>query len=274
MDGSKVKQMKKRIVFSISLALTVLGNGFAQKSIVKLQVGYGFPLSSMLITENVQASASSTNYKGVYGSYGSGFQVEAGYIRPLNKNLSIEMDFSYLIGKTYNSSNNTGNNLQNQSTSSHFYGISPLLRVSFGGTKIRPYGAVGPVVGFGNLLVDYAFTNGSSVSGNEIQHRYSGSQAIGAKTAIGAEFTEGRFVFYAQLTATAISYAPSKSEYTKYTLNGVDQLAMLTTSQKQIVYKSSITSTGAQDPNQPTEQIKFFIPFSSISLSAGVMFKF
>ncbi len=59
---------------------------------------------------------------------------------------------------------------------------------------------------------------------------YNGSASLGAKSVVGAELT--RFIFYSQISLIAMSYAPSKSEYTKYTQNGVDQLGRMTIYQK------------------------------------------
>jgi len=267
--------MKSKIVFTSILGLFIFTNCFGQKSIVKLQIGYGLPLTNSLVSQSTQATATSTNYTGVYGSYGSGLRLEGGYIRPLNAHLSIELDAAYLFGKSINASYASQNNSQHQSSSSHFYEISPLLRVNLGESKFKPYAALGPVFGFGNLTSDYATNNGGTANGSEVQRKYSGSLAIGAKSAVGAELTQGLFIFYAQITMIAMSYAPGKSEYTKYMLNGVDQLAMMTISQKQSVYKSSFASTtNSPHPNQPTEALKFYVSFNSLSLNVGVMFKF
>ncbi len=191
---------------------------FGQKSIFKLQIGYGIPLTNTLITQSAQGNTTSTTYTGVYGSYGSGLRLEGGYIRPLNTHLSLEIDIAYLIGKSINSSFSFQNNSEQQTNSSHLYEFSPLLGVNLGGSKVKPYAAIGPIVGIGNLIIDY------TSNGTVIQRKYSGSASIGAKSVVGAAFTEGRFIFYSQISLIAMSYAPSQSEYTKYTQNGVDQL--------------------------------------------------
>jgi len=149
-----------------------------------------------------------------------------------------------------------------------------LLRVTLGGNKIKPYAAVGPVIGFGTVTTDYVSNGQGTTNAVEVQQKYSGSAAFGAKSVVGAELTQGKFIFYAQVTMIAMSYAPSKSEYTKYNLNGTDQLSMMPISQKQFVYKSSYTTTSNPDPNQPRELLKSYAPFSSISMNIGVMFKF
>jgi len=268
--------MKIEILFATILALLFSYNCFAQKSFVKLQIGYGIPLTNSQLDNNIQSNTSGTTYTGVYGTYGSGLRIEGGYIRSLNEKLFLEMDFTYLIGKSINSTASGNGSTQNQSGSSRFYEISPLLRVNLGGNKIKPYAAIGPVFGLGTLTSNNTLSNSGTINSREIQAMYSGSVAIGAKSVVGAELTQGRFIFYAQVTMIAMSYAPSKSEITKYTLNGTDQLPSLTTYQKQAVYKNSVTfpNYGSADPTKPAEQLKFYLPYSNISLNVGVMFKF
>jgi len=268
--------MKTKFLFTSILALLFSNSCFGQKSMLKLQIGYGIPLTNSLAGQNIQVNTSTTTYTGVYGSYGSGLRLEGGYIHALSTHLSLEMDFTYLIGKSINSTYSANGTTQNQSSSSQFYEISPLLRVNLGGSKVKPYLATGPVLGLGSLTSNNVSSNSSTINGSEIQRKYSGSAAFGAKSVVGAELTQGKFIFYAQLTMIAMSYAPSKSEYTKYTLNGTDQLSQLTISQKQTVYTNSVTTinNGSPDPNKPSEQLKFYLPFSNISMNVGVMFKF
>jgi hypothetical protein len=268
--------MKTKILFTAILALLFSNGCFSQKSILKLQVGYGIPLvNDSQFPTSIQLNSSSTTYTSVYGSYGSGLRFEVGYIRPLSTHLALEIDATYLSGKAISSTYNSSTTFQSQTSSARFYEISPMLRVNLGGDKVKPYGAIGPVIGFGTTTADYVLSRTGATNAKETQVRYSGSAAIGAKSVVGVELTQGKFIFYAQITMIAMSYAPTKSEYTKYTLNGTDQLSQLTISQKQFVYKGSVTVTGnSPDPSKPTEQLKFYLPFSNISMDVGVMFKF
>jgi len=265
-----------KILFMSILASLFFISSFGQKSIVKLQIGYGIPLTNTLATQSIQATSTSATYTGVYGNYGSGLRLEAGFIRPISSRLYLELDATYLIGKSINSTYTSPGNTQSQSSSSLFYEISPLLRVGLGGDKVKPYAAIGPVFGFGTITANnISSTSGTTINASEVERKYNGSSAIGAKSVVGAELTQGRFIFYAQITMIAMSYAPSKSEYTKYTLNGTDQLSSLTINQKQSVYKSSVTETNnPPNPNQPSEELKFYLLFSNISMNVGVMFKF
>jgi hypothetical protein len=268
--------MKRKILVASISILFFYTHGFSQKSILKFQIGYGLPLASSPVGQNTQVGSSTTTYTGVYGSYGSGLRIEAGYIHVLNDRFNLEMDVAYLIGKSFNLSYSGNGTTQNQNNSSRFYEISPLLRVNLGGNKIKPYAAVGPVFGLGSVIVNNTGTaSGGTITSSEFQRQYSGSVAIGAKSVFGAELTQGRFIFYAQVALIAMSYSPDKSEYTKYTLNGTDQLSNLTTYQRQTVYKNSVTAAnnGSPDPTKPSESLKFYFAYSNVSLNAGVMFK-
>jgi len=255
-------------------------NSFGQKNIVKFQIGYGLPLTSThsLIGPNTQVNATTTTVTGAYGSYGSGLRLEAGYIHAFNERLHLEVDLTYLLGKpiesTYNNSNGNGST-QKQSSSSRFYEFSPLLRVNLGGSKIKPYAAIGPVFGMGTITDTYKASSSGGANSGEAEIEYSGSVAIGAKSAVGAEFTQGKFIFYAQLTLIGMSYSPDKSEVTKYTYNGTNQLPSMTVSEKQTVYKNSysVANNVSTDHTKPKEDLKIFIPYSNISLNFGVMFK-
>jgi hypothetical protein len=266
----------KAILLTLTTTLLFSVSSFGQKSMVKFQIGYGFPIASYLASQNAQVSSTGTTYTGVYGTYGGGFKLEAGYIGSLTGKLFLEMDFAYLIGKSINATVSGNGAPQHQSISSRFYEISPLLRMNFSEDKIKPYAAIGPVFGLGTVTSSTTSSNPATTSTNEAQRQYTGSVAIGAKSVAGAELTQGPFIFYAQITLIAMSYSPDKSELTKYTLNGINQLPSLTTYQKETVYKNSITTINNSnpDPTQPNQSLKFYIPFSNISLNAGVMFKF
>jgi len=268
----------KAILLTLIPVLFFFINSFGQKNMVKFQIGYGLPLTPThsLIGPTTQINATTTTSTGAYGSYGSGLRLEAGYIRALSEHIYLEMDFTYLIGKPIKSTYSGNGVMRDQSSASSFYEFSPLLRVNIGGNKIKPYAAIDPVFGMGTINETYKITFTGTTNSSEVQQEYGGSLAVGAKSAVGAELTQGKFTFYTQLTLIAMSYSPNKAEYTKYTYNGTDQLSTLTTSQIKTVYKNSVTTAnnGGNDPNKPTEELKFFIPYSNISLNCGVMFKF
>jgi hypothetical protein len=245
----------------------------AQNNAIKFQVGYGIPLVNSTLSTNMTFQANQANSSVVTGSYGSGLQLEVGYVRTLSKLVSIQFDAAYLMGKEIDLNTNDPKVSygENSSSYSRFLQVSPQLRTTFGSNKIRPYASVGPVVGMGSIYKKSLLTpDGPTIESEEI---FTGSLAVGAKTSLGMEIEQGEFIFYAQLSMVNMNYAPTKSEFTKYIRDGKDVLAKLTISEKQTDYKDSYTQ-GTQDPNQPTTDLTQYYPLNSLSLSMGVMYKF
>jgi hypothetical protein len=263
--------MKKQLLL-IVLALSISVGTWAQKSSVKLQVGYGVPLAGSSLSRNSSQSGSNYSSSIVSGSLGSGFTLEAGYTYSFAPLISAQVDFTYLAGKEYNSTQTASVFLQTDSYSGNFFQMAPLIRFDVGEGQIHPYAAVGPAFGFGSMkLKHYEDNDGGTLDEEE---KYSGSVAIGTKSVLGLELSKGNVGFYVQATMVNMSYAPSKSEITKYISNGTDMLAQMQTYQKVTEYKDSISSNGQFDPTQPSQQLFNYFPLSSISLSIGARLKF
>lgn len=268
--------MKKAILsgFILFASLTL----FAQKSFLKFQVGYAFPIVNATLASNTSQTSTASTVSGVYGSYGSGLQFEVGYEYALSEKISLQMDALYLIGNDVkrNTFFSVGGNTfsQNQSISSRFYEIAPLIKFNILSEKsIAPYAVIGPTIGFGNFS-NTVTTPGSTTSQNEEYLRnFSGPIALGAKSGVGVKFTKGAFGFYAQVTLINISFSPSSSEITRYSVGGVDNLKNLTVRQKQTNYKENVAFSPNPDTTKPAEELKFYFPLSSISLNIGLLIK-
>jgi hypothetical protein len=261
--------MKKTIAL-ILLALSIV-IAHAQKSSVKLQVGYGLPLAGSTLSSNSSQNGNIYSASNVSGSLGSGFTIEAGYTYSFAPLISAQVDFTYLAGKEYSSTTTGSAYLSTESFSGNFVQMAPLVRFDVGEGKIHPYAAVGPVFGFGSMKnKSYEDNDGGTI---DQETKFDGGVAIGTKSILGLELTKGNLGFFVQATMVNMSYAPTKSEVTKYISNGTDMLAQLSTYQKQTEYKDSYTSSGF-DPNQPNQQLLHYFPMSSISLSIGARLKF
>jgi len=73
-----------------------------------------------------------------------------------------------------------------------------------------------------------------------------------------------------------LSYAPTKGEYTKYSIDGADQLPSMTTSQKEEEYVDSIDRTSSDTPSDstPSQYLKTPYSFGSLGLKFGLRFQF
>ncbi|GHN01595.1 hypothetical protein WSM22_30840 [Cytophagales bacterium WSM2-2] len=245
----------------------------AQKNAIKFQVGYGIPLVNSVISTNVnfsQAAGSPATHSNVNGSFGSGLRFEVGYVRSFSSLVSFQFDATYLMGNEIKANQF----YENWSYSSiHFIQFSPQVRIAFGSSRVRPYGSLGPVLGIGSFREN---THLGDTSFDDSEYVYNGSAALGAKTTMGIEIASGKLSLYAEISMVNMNYAPSRSELVKYNSNGTDRLGTLTVAQKQVEYRDSYTDmpAGVQNPNQPSVKLKQYYPFSSLSFSVGVMFKF
>jgi Outer membrane protein beta-barrel domain len=268
--------MKKVILSGIILFAPL--NLFAQKSFLKFQVGYAFPIVNATLASNTSQTSTASTVSGVYGSYGSGLQFEVGYEYALSEKTFLQIDALYLVGNDVKRNtifSVSGNNFsQNQSISSRFYEIAPLIKFNILSEKsLTPYAIIGPTIGFGNFS-NTVTTPGSSPSQNEEYLRnFSGPIALGAKSGLGVKFTKGTFGFYAQVTLINLSFSPSSSEITRYSVGGVDNLKNLTVRQKQSNYKENVVFSPNPDTTKPAEELKFYFPLSSVSFNIGLIVK-
>lgn len=272
--------MKKSLLLALSIfSLSAL---LAQSNAVKIQIGYGLPLAGQTVGDrSVQDySGASPTYTRSFtkGSFGSGTQIGVGYARSISGLLSVQLDATYLIGKSYDTYqfdqiNSGTHNPSAVSNQANFFQISPQIRAKFGDGKFSPYAAIGPIIGFGKMYEKGYYGDYDSTP-YSYELTYSGSASVGAKTTVGLEMTQGKLGYFAQITMINMNYAPTKGVYTKYILGGQDNLPNMTTNQKEFSYVDSYDQYAQQDPNQPQKQSKQYLPFSSLSLNFGVMYRF
>jgi hypothetical protein len=216
--------MKKILLFVLTLSGFC---SFAQKSSVKLQVGYGVPLAGNAFPNIYSGNQNTQN--NVTGSLGSGLTLEAGYTYSFAPLISAQMDLTYLAGNGVSGSYNDGVSYSDEKYTSSFFQVAPLIRFDVGDGKIHPYVAVGPVFAFGSMTDKQS---GSGDGSYEQEIKYDGSSSVGTKSILGLELTKGNLGFFVQATMINMSYAPGKSEVTKYYLNGQDALSGLSTYNK------------------------------------------
>lgn len=83
-------------------------------------------------------------------------------------------------------------------------------------------------------------------------------------------------MLFAECAANCQNWAPTKGELTKSMQNGVDQLPNMDKVDKEVEFVNSYTegSNTVNNPNEPTTELKFFMPFSSIGLNIGIVMRF
>ncbi len=238
--------------------------GFAQGFYVGVNGGYGFGSGTQQIGYNYTELATGYRYEGVYGSLGEGFKfgASAGYM--FDDNFGAELGLSYWLGNSIEYAYKTTTTTQTLKLSSWGIVAVPSVVLSASMKHVNPYARFGVVLGLLNPKAEVSTVQSSSTA--VVVQEDQGGIALGFAGALGVVVTTGSAVdIFAEAVLHSVSYSPSKFEYTKYTVNGVDRLS--TIANKTIEYKDSFSNTD----QQVTGAIRR--PYSSIGLALGVRIK-
>ncbi|NVO01282.1 MAG: outer membrane beta-barrel protein [Bacteroidetes bacterium] len=286
--------MKKnyfKILFTTFVICFFANNLSAQGVFVKVNVGYGFGIGTQTWMNNSTRNVNSVTgvntgtEEAVKISLGKGLNFAGTIGAMFNKNVGAELGINYLIGgKTTckDEYNYTGNLIIPSYTrttenifSANMLKINPSILVTSGSKEIDPYAKFGIVLGFGSATSERTETY-SSGDINESAFKYSGGMSIGITSAFGVNFNLNKnMAIFGELNMTNLSYAPKKGIYLKYSENGVDQLATMTTIEKEVEYVDSYTydSSVAANVTQPDKQTSIKLPFSSLGINLGIKIK-
>lgn len=273
--------MKKSLFVFSTLFVTVLGlhDANAQNAYFGIGGGYATSLASQTMTFNETGFTNNDHfYETVKGTYGKGlnFGMYAGYM--FNPNVSAELGISYLAGgKTKRHYVKESSATEDLVLSAKMIRIMPSLRMTAGDGKLKPYMRIGMVVGVGGkITADQTWTDtGCNCGNSETTWEYTGGISLGATGAFGVNYTiNEKISLFGELNFIAQSWAPEKGLLTKSMFNGADQLPNKTTSQKEIDFVKSYTTTSSVNTSAPTTQIKNYSPFSSIGINIGLTYSF
>jgi Outer membrane protein beta-barrel domain len=281
--------MKKLLLTILAiLGLFSLEKLSAQKTkgiYVGLNAGYGFAANTYTNVLGLQNSTQiSTNVyenENVKTSLGKGihFGGAVGYM--FNKNFGTELNINYLLGgKTTSTDTSLSGNVTKNSAQANVFQLKPSIIVTTGMPSINPYARFGFVVSKAKIESnsDSASPNGDYL---RINRDYTGGFQFGIQGAFGINFAiNPKIVAFSELEMVGATYAPDRSEITKYeTSSGglvTDLLPTLTTNQKETEYSDSYTVDfgNPADPNLPRKQTKFKLPLSSFGINVGVKYLF
>ncbi len=270
------------LVFVISLFSNTL---FAQGAYVKINAGYGFIMSSSVAHNYSQTTTSSPSFtysntnEAVNLSLGKGLNFGGAFGYMFNKNIGAELGISYLLGGTTKFGNESnyapGHSNYEQTVHSNMLRFIPSLVIASGFEGINPYAKFGLLIGTGSIFFDGDLDADGNIAVEN--WKYNGGFALGLNSAIGAIFTmNDNISIFGEIDMVNLSYAPTKGELTESTLNGVDQLPTMTTSEKEIEFVDSYTFESANPPSdsEPSKEIKFKMPYGSVGLNVGLKINF
>lgn len=258
---------------------------FAQGRYTEFSIGYGYQLSPTEMdynyNETLTDSGKSWDEEVVKGSFGQGVNAGVRFGYMFSPWMGVDFGVNYLMsGKMKATSSYTDNSTFSgyNSTSSNTVYTGRMLRLnpSFvmmqdNGT-ISPFARVGLVLGVGSVSVDYheSDSNGDSWSYRMVVN---GGVAVGFSGDLGVKYLLSDHIsFIGSLNLIGMSYSPKRGEVVSYIENGVEYVTSLTTYDREVEYMSSVSGNTAAttDPNQPYQDLKFYLPFSSIGLNVGL----
>jgi hypothetical protein len=274
----------KRFTVVLVVLILAAGSVHAQKFFVQVGVGGSLGMNadySLLVNETVHSGTYST-FETVPVTMGTGFNVTTRFGYMFLKYVGIELGLGQFIGlsvKGETINEMSGGTQYEYRYYGRMFSIVPSLLITPGLEKVNPYARIGMIIGaYPVLYYTSDMTRATSVDYEEkTVEKFSGSVAVGFQASGGVAFILSDLVsLYVELNYNGVSYSPSKSELTEYTVDGVDHLADLTTYQKESEFVRTLDFDyeTPPDPNSPAQYLKYNYPFSSIGMNFGVKFSF
>jgi hypothetical protein len=282
------------LLFAASLATAQTQDN---KIFVKVYANYGFSLASSYKVSPYSSSyfddgyTRKTNNKGL--GKGPSIGIGVGYI--VNDFLSIGLDldkYSGSIETSETSSSNGGGSINNNTWTmeSDMFVLTPNVTFkAIAQPKFFIYNRIGLAVGIVNKLSEkakYEFIDNTNnqFSYTSTEHEYEGGKPLGFRSALGIQFKlSDKIRAYSEVQFSHITYSPKKKVMKGGEILDVNQtkpqpikLEDLKTIIKDTEYVDEIT-TKWNDPvnnDAPSQETKFRIPFTSLSLGVGLVYKF
>ncbi len=281
----------KQLILMVMLCgpIAVLST-FGQGVYIGIGGGYGFPAAkqSIFVDYKTTTGSSGTVYEETAHPLSLGKGVNAGLYAGymFNKNVGAEIGFAYLVG-----GKNTFTDEQTNAPASTSYKrettwkgrmirIVPTIRMTAGEKKIMPYMKAGLIIGVDAKMFEETHMENTSLTSTTISDenwKYSGGVSWGFHGGIGLNYkASDKIGIFAEIAANYQNWAMKKGTMTKNTVDGVDQLPMLDTYDKEIEFVDSYSydTSAAPNTNQPDKSTKFLLPFSSIGLNIGINISF
>lgn len=267
----------KKIITTLSIVAVAATAVKAQetkssKAYAHVGIGYAFPNAGDSYLNNETYSFLSHTQEVKKYSFGAGANVMVAGGFWFSKNVGVELGANLGVAPkkfkgTYSDPAQSGTSALYAKMPAY---VMPSVILQTGGERLNIYSRLGLAVNVsGKVVSEY------EVGNNEIIQEAHFKTGVGFQGALGVTIPAGKKMsIFAEATGIAMNQYLKKSEYTKYVSGGVNQLAIMTTSDKVYEYDNSVTETTTPDPDQPTKSVTMSLPFSNIGVSAGVVFKF
>ncbi|MDP1726967.1 MAG: outer membrane beta-barrel protein [Bacteroidota bacterium] len=262
----------------------------AQGPYLTLGAGYAFGANNFLLgtesTTNSNSGGFTSTQTVLNVGLGKGINMGGclGYM--FNKNVGIELGVGYLLGSRIMvdaSTDVSSSGSIDKSTTEwqcRSLRIIPAFKVCGGSDKINPYLKFGLIMGMMNSAMEYnnsETTSGSTINRSVREVKYTGTTSFGILGCAGVNYKlNSKIMLFAECNLLAQSFTLAKSVITKDETNGKDNLASMTTNQKETIYSKEVTfdSNATVDKGSPKKGLAFSLPFSSLGINVGIQIAF
>jgi opacity protein-like surface antigen len=275
--------MKKLLLVLIAVHM-ITASLDAQKIYIRLAAGAGLGLNQSQGTQ--WADETETNTSHLYEiksmSLGSGFNVHLACGYMFSENIGIEMGVNENIGLNNKVETSYTSDYVSETGDATLSGmmlqIIPAVVITPGLAKLNPYARLGMIAG---VLPSVIQTSNSTINHptlgvrveNEKEKNY-GGVALGFTAAGGVDFKlNEKIALSAELVYNGITYAPAKGKYLVYTVDGVDQLPLVTTKGKEWTYEKDYDALEHIPADSPAKRPAVSMNFSNVELNLGVKVK-
>jgi hypothetical protein len=265
----------QNLLFSLLFVLMLHACGFSQGFYVKAGGGYalGINKQSLPSISNEFVDENGYTYNQFWLALGQGIvpEMEFGYM--FTDKLGFAINASYLFGSKNIASSEyeQSENYVHQTFYSEMLFISPNIVFEPMQSDFSPYLKFGATIGTGKFYKTIEML--MSDEKTEYQQVYTGGYPIGFNSAFGVNANLSDAIsIYVETNALLLSWAPEHSEISSWTVNGDDQLADLPTYLTEVEYVERLGFL--TNPDEPSQALKSYFGFDSLSLKLGVRINF
>ncbi len=248
----------------------------SQKAYMNIGGGYGFSVASQAIGVNAASNSASL----IKGTFGKGINAGASFGYELKKHFALELGVNYITGSKYKITINDYHYYpETVNLKGKMLKLIPAIKMTIGENAVG-YVRIGLVIGALNRISvkdEYYFYDYSlmapkqNVTSTEV---YRGGTPLGFNSAVGIEMIDNEHLsFFAEINSTSLSWAPKKSSFINYDINGYDQLSKMDVNQKEFEYVDKYDPYSVPTPSKPLKVLKSYYSYSNIALSFGIKVK-
>jgi len=234
----------------------------------KASAGYGLGINGTLV-ENADKNGNVTNTFSKLGT-GFGFSVAAGY--QWLPHLGFEVGLGYFMGMQTNLLSSYD---ATETTNGSLFQMVPSIVFSTKLGRLQPYLKTGLIMALPEVYgedIQYDRSNPNQTIVTDSKFKYYNGLALGVHTALGCNLPlmDNRFSLFAEVSLNDIGYVPDRIMIYAQTVNGVDDYSQMTTSDKEGIFRRTLSLNNSSNSDKPTDLSQTLIPFSSLAFNIGL----